>query len=330
MHFIIPKLEQVNKMWNRVELIFELKSPLHIGYLPSGFSVSAPTRYYVPGRNFWGALTQRITEFLFSTPVGKDYMQIGQMIKNNFRFSYFYIYDGKNIYLPKYSEKGFYYGEIEEYDFQYRFIGSRVMTAIDNSTGKAKDKTLYESEFISEKFIDNDGTIQNTKIIGTMWIRQMDHFYGNKNIKIKEDDVYIDDFKIFEEITIGGEQNIGFGRLKLNSIYKGRKYCSFVEDFTDKQEVKIKTSSGAPIFGHVPYDERLGFLGDLELLSGRQYYKNDGKTEKKRYEKPGEYIVPPELYFAPGTILYPIEQNSIFQTDLDFVLRWDGVLYRIV
>lgn len=327
MLFIMPKLEQVMKMWKRFELVFDLKNPLHIGYLPSGGSVLAPTRYYVPGKNFWGALTQRITEVLFNTPVSKDYRRIGQSLKENFRFSYFFVFDGEEVYLPCYREKGLYYGTIEEQKFQYKFIRSRVLTEIDSSTGAAKDETLHEIEFINGKFIDNRGSIKNTSIIGMVWIREIERFYEDKELLINNDGVYIGKINIFEELTIGGERNIGFGRIVLNSINKGRKYYPDVDDAVDIQEVKIKINNETSIISHIPYNEQLGFSGDIELLSGRQYYKAGNKTktkEKKQYEKPGEYIIFPESYFAPGTVIY-LESK----TDLDYILGWDGILRNI-
>ena len=78
-------------MWKRFDVVFALNSPLHIGYLPftKGLVIS-PTRYYVPGRNFWGAVTKRLTESLYNDPT-KEYKKIGKQIKENFRFSYFYL-----------------------------------------------------------------------------------------------------------------------------------------------------------------------------------------------------------------------------------------------
>src|SRR5690554_2714159 len=209
MPFIMLKLVQVKKMWKRVELIFELESPLHIGYLPFGGSVIAPTRYYIPGKNFWGAITQKITKYIFDEPESDTYKQIDQSIKKNFRFSYFYVYDGKNIYFPCYGEEGLYYGieaKIKEQDFEYKYVGSRVLTAINNNTGSAEDETLHEVEFIHDKYIDVEENINKTRIIGTIWIKELvniDTSQGKKKISIKDDGIYIDNLNIFKKLTIG-------------------------------------------------------------------------------------------------------------------------------
>lgn len=318
-------------MWERYELIFDLKSPLHIGYLPSGVSVLAPTRYYIPGKNFWGAITQRITEIIFDTPISKDYRQIGQIVKENFRFSYFYVYDGGNVYSPCYDPNGIYYGtkgkeKITEQEFQYRYIRSRVLTELDSNTGSAKDKSLHEIESINEKFIDNKGSIKNSKIIGTVWIKEREQFYEDVKLSFNDDGIYIDEFNIFEELTIGGERNIGFGKIELNSFNIGKNYYTGMDESINKGEIVIETKNGSPIINHVSYNEQLGFHGDIELLSGRQYYNNNnsGKIKgKKQYEKPGEYIVVPKYYFAPGTVFIMENKDSLY-----FVLVWNGTLVK--
>ena len=85
--------------WEKINVVFKLKSPLHIGYIPFKGSVISPTRYYVPGRNFWGAITKRITEYLYKNPKTEDYKETGKQVIENFRFSYFYLYDGFVIFF---------------------------------------------------------------------------------------------------------------------------------------------------------------------------------------------------------------------------------------
>ena len=96
--------------WKKINVVFKLKTPLHIGYIPFKGSVVSPTRYYVPGRNLWGAVTKRVTEHLCENPTANNYKNIGKQIMENFRFSYFYLYDGKTIYLPRYTDEGVKYG----------------------------------------------------------------------------------------------------------------------------------------------------------------------------------------------------------------------------
>jgi len=57
--------------------VFKLKTPIHIAYLPLKGSVVSQTRYFIPGRNLWGALTKRITEFINEEPEPEHYKNIG-------------------------------------------------------------------------------------------------------------------------------------------------------------------------------------------------------------------------------------------------------------
>ena len=117
-------------------------------------------------------------------------------IKDNFRFSYFYLYDNQNIFIPEFSEQGLIFGNnnvIDKSEFEKRFIGSRVLTAIDRDSGTAKDESLHEIEFINEIFIDQNEQIQNTKIIGCVWIKEGTKLNG-KEIKIDNNGVFLNDF----------------------------------------------------------------------------------------------------------------------------------------
>lgn len=174
-------------MWTRIDVIFTLKSPLHIGYLPFKGSVISPTRYYVPGKNFWGAITKRTTEHLYKDPHGSDYREVGDKIKNNFRFSYFYLYDDKTIYTPSFADDELKYGNLLLPEFEHKFIGSRVLTAIDKNSGTAKNESLHEVEFIKDKYIDENGEVKTTKIIGCIWVKDNFNFEDNKKILINND-----------------------------------------------------------------------------------------------------------------------------------------------
>ncbi len=300
-----------NNEWKKIEVVFRLKSPLHIGYLPSKYSVVSPTRYYVPGRNLWGAITKRITEYLYSDPLkdcqssetneGTCYQKVGEIVKNNFRFSYFYIYDGKTVYFPKYTEEGLKYGNITKEEFEYTFISNRISTAI-NKEGSAKDKSLHEIEFINNKFRDKKGNIKDVKISGSIWVKD--------NIKIKDRDVviksnglFIDGFNIVEELILGGESKYGFGHVVFDHLER------------KKDEPVVHISKDKPfINAHLKYNKDIKFQGDVELLTGRGYF--DPK-EKKSTDKPGSIISNMEYYISPGSKL-----NEEFCLKIE----WDGSL----
>jgi len=324
--------------WKKINVVFKLKSPLHIGYMPSEASVVSPTRYYVPGRSFWGAVTKRITEHLCKMPEADDYKKTGEQVMENFRFSYFYLYDGKTIYLPHYTDKGMKYGNITKAEFEHRFIGSIVSTGIDDETRTAKNKSLHEIEFINSKYKDENGDIKPVMIAGCIWIKE------NAKIEKKQDGIFIDSFNIISELILGGESKYGFGHVLLDSIDKVNFPLEYIvepknQDENCKDEIKIKCGKDEPLLAHLKYDRKLKFEGEVELLTGRGYYDpnklKDSKNEKQEFcmdgsssenknnskddVNPGKVISRPVYYFSPGTVL---------QKNINCRLNWDGTLLR--
>lgn len=297
-------------MWKEIDVVFRLKSPLHMGYTPFKVSVISPTRYYVPGRNLWGALTKRITEHLFKKPSAKNYRDIGDEVKRNFRFSYFYVYDGRTVYFPHYTENGLMYGnysiKISKSEFEHRFIGSFISTAIDSS-GTAKDESLHELEFINNRTRDENGNLRDVKIAGRIWIKE-EVKIENKRI-ILNNGILIENFNVIEELILGGESKYGFGHVVLDSINKISLF-----KWNDPEDVEIKKDE--PLPAHLKYKSGLVFKGDIELLTGRGYYDPNSRNTEGG-DKPGAVISIPEYYFSPGTIL---------EKDRRFKIKWDGTL----
>lgn len=305
-------------MWKRLDVVFTLKSPLHIGYLPFKGSVISPTRYYVLGKNFWGAITKRATERLSDD---LNYRNIGKQVKDIFRFSYFYVYDGETIFIPKYSDKGIVFGdkkELDKLEFERKFIGSRVLTAIDSNSGTAKDVSLHEIEFIKDKFRDEKGNIRNTRIIGCMWIRENSKLDGFE-IKIDDKGILVEDFNLIEELTLGGEQGYGFGLVKLVKILNEKRF-PIIKDKLEGEEIRIQVEKKYPILSHLKYDKNISFQGDLEIIVERGYFdieKDDAKETEYR-KNPGKLFPPKGYYFSPGTLL-EIENK-------EFLLSWNGII----
>jgi len=320
--------------WDKIDVVFKLKSPLHIGYIgyiPFKGPVVSPTRYYVPGRNFWGAVTKRITEHLCKVPKAGDYKKIGKQIMENFRFSYFYLYDGKTIYLPCYTDEGVKYGNITKAEFEHRFIGSIVSTGIEDKTRTAKDKSLHEIEFINSKYRDENGNIKAVKIAGCIWIKKNAKIEIKREeeethkFKIKPNGIFIDDFNIISELILGGESKYGFGHVLLDSINEVNFPLEYIvesknSDENSKSEIKIKCRKDESLLAHLRYSRKVKFKGDVELLTGRGYYdplKLKNEEKDKNHTRPGEVISSPIYYFSPGTVL---------QEEGECVLNWDGCI----
>lgn len=325
--------------WKIITVIFRLKTPLHIGYTPFKGSVVSPTRYYIPGRNLWGAITKRITEYLYKDPIkecrtnNKEtcYQQIGELVMNNFRFSYFYLYDGRTIYFPRYTDEGLKYGdnkkEITKSEFEHRFIGSLISTAINN-TGTAKDESLHEIEFINNRFKDENENLKDMKITGCIWIKK-DAKLNNKEVIINDHGTFIDDFNVIRELILGGESKYGFGHVVLDSVNK----IDFPVEWEDSEEIKIKVNNDEYLVAHLKYDKNLKFTGDIELSTGRGYFdpeKNENDKSKNNNNNsdsnnnnltPGRIILKPKYYLSPGSTVILEGKNS-----LKLKVNWDGTL----
>ena len=335
--------------WEKIDVVFKLKSPLHIGYMPFKESVVSPTRYYVPGRNLWGAITKRITEHLCKVPKADDYQKIGKQVMENFRFSYFYLCDGKTIYLPRYTDNGLKYGNITKAEFEHRFIGSIVSTGIDDETRTAKNKSLYEIEFINNRFRDENGDIKPVMIVGCIWIK--------KNAKIEQRDlekklggIFIGGFNTISELILGGESKYGFGHVLLDQNKEIR--FSDIPPFKWNNPEEIEINSERPIVAHLKYIKikDIKFEGEVELLTGRGYYdpnelkdsnnekqkfcmgnsSSKGKNNSKDNVNPGEVISRPIYYFSPGTVLKKLkEENGTGEKQEKSMickLNWDGCI----
>ncbi|MDI9615087.1 hypothetical protein [Methanothermobacter sp.] len=285
-------------MWHELTVTFQLRSPLHIGYLPSRSSIFSPTRYYVPGRTLWGALTRSITESIHRHPGGADYRSIGHILRENFRFSYFYVHDGRTYYLPEYRDHGLIYGGLDIYEFEGRFIASTVSTALRG--GVVLKGSLHETEYINNIFHDGE-KVEKTRIMGCIWVKN-----SPLNLEIRKDGIFIGDINILHELTLGGESKYGFGKVVLESIRSGG--TPFRVDVSNDIQI-----SDEFLRGHMRYTHGLKFNGDLELVSGRAYF--DPERSNRPSEKPGGVIIKPEYYLTPGTQIEDYEEAS---------LCWDG------
>lgn len=309
----------MSSRWIRVNLVFRLKSPLHIGYLPSKGSVVAPTRHYVPGRNFWGALTKKVTGLLYEEPEALDYREIGNEIRNRFRFSYFYIYDGETLYQPGYACGYLRYGSggkfVDRYEFENRFLESQASTAIDDRSLTARSGSYHEIEYIKDKFLDASGRVRDTMLAGCFWVSEEEKPGARlKGLKVDDRGIWIDEFNIIEEFSLGGEVKYGFGRV---ALYKAGGIDWDFPPFTWENPDKIEIDENSPLVGHLPYSREFSFRGEIELVSGREY-PDPQEKDAKPYQKPGQKIIAPSCHFAPGTV---IDSNL---KDREFCLDWDG------
>ena len=314
--------------WKRYFVVLRMLRPLHIGYLPFKGSVVSPTRYYVPGRNLWGAFTKQITETLHNSPKPLNYREVGRLLRDNMRFSYFFLYDEESsqVYAPRYTEQGLFYGGLSEHEFEGRFISSFVSTSIDPEFLRARYQGLHEIEFINPHFRDEKGRIRAVRLAGCIWVgpdADTDTSGVPFNIVEGDDAGVRAKGKVIKRLILGGESKYGFGDVELERIDSSD--CPGALGDVLSQEPKATLKESTPLPAHLLLDkdffedkDNLSFKGRLELISGRGYFDPD--DEKRPSDgKPGSVRWKARHALAPGS--YLMKDNS-------FEVNWDGVLKK--
>jgi hypothetical protein len=185
--------------WQKFRVIYELHSPLHIGYHKVG-NVQR-TRYYIPARNLWGSVTEALTRRGFSTHgvSSGDYQQVGEWVKTHCAFGYWFVYENSKLLTPCYCKDGLKYGNLSVSEFERRYLDSHVTTALDSKTNSAQHGSLHEVEFIAPYSRQNGA---RTRVSGLV-------FLDDKAKKILNWEYWL------SNLQVGGERRYGFGTLRL-------------------------------------------------------------------------------------------------------------------
>ena len=288
------------------ELQFKAQSPIHIGYRKIG--TLKTTRYYIPGKAMWGALTAHITRSLYENPFENHnnyYNDVGKFIKTYIKLTYFFPKVNGTIYCPQYTEDGLTYGGQSKSEFERDFIYSRVGTAID-TTGTAEDRSLHETEYIRDTVnVTND--IKKVHWVGYCIVEEKEA-HGLQITGINDKDFSIetetDERKIsFSDciltLTVGGERNYGFGKLHFKCMKKSEKI------FDNKCEGEKILADFA--LGHVAYEpgQDVEYVGDLEPVVGRDWSSHDnghnGNKSNNKNRGTGQKSTFCDVCFVPGT-----------------------------
>lgn len=244
--------------WYRV--ILELKSPLHIGYAPLGFVER--TRYYLPARSIWGALTAAKARKDDAVPF-PDYIGVGNRIAKDFKFTHFFVCTKKtdttyDYFLPNYFGEEMHFGTLSKTRFEQRFISSFGQTALAPDSLTADDKSLHEKEAISYLTIprDKEGRPEQVFLCGYVWVAD------DKNA------CWLD---VLEGCQVGADRRNGLGLIgkvqKLLVAGSGWDISgiSFVED-------TIYIEPNKPFPCHVKVKGSSSVIwGDIELLRWRSW-----------------------------------------------------------
>lgn len=261
-------------MWVKYETIFKVLTPVHVGYHKLG--IIDRTRYYVPGKNFWGGLTAKITPYL-----GFDYERVGAFLKENIVFCYHYVYCNGRLYKPEFRDDGVYYYEnIRRYQFEKRFIGSLSHTAIKGETFTAQEESLHEVEFILDR---DKKEKQQVYLKGYFFVR--DGAGKNQDLQLTagEQDIKINDYSLKNFLTneglqVGGELRYGFGQLRLENMEKK-------ESSTGQSKFPtIEFNNNSFLPSHLLVNKNnIQIKGDVEAVYGREWDSNEGAGNNKSF-----------------------------------------------
>ncbi|KUK78012.1 MAG: RAMP superfamily protein [Mesotoga prima] len=252
--------------WRLYRVTLELLSPMHIGWRKIGNLKQ--TRYYIPGRTLWGALTARLARDY----EGFDYRKTGIDVDKFLRFSYFYPSDNEEriTLFPWESED----------EFEWKFIGSTVNTALDLGKKIADEGSLHETEYIAPKARDRKkvylvGYIFEHKDCGLNWKAALTN------------------------LQIGGERTYGWGRVGINES-KGCAQIAHIDldgyDIElDRESPEIRLSESYSAISHVLAENQIdgsASSGNIEPLIGLE------TTKEERF---GAEISAAQICWTPGT-----------------------------
>ncbi len=255
------------------------------------------TRYYIPGKTIWGAITAILGRKMMKEynpkiyeDVGNIYEDVGNFIMEHMIFSYFYPSNDKGeVLYPKYTKNGLFFGKnnLKEEEFEKEFITSYVSTGIDKTSKTAEEGSLHEfellspSEFIGYLFMDLEAI--NNKI----------SINDNEKIEIQIEEF----FDAIKKIQVGGERNYGFGWLELKDVdeikNKVNLYDSGISVSLNEDYPSIEKNDEYLALTHVNIEELdlKDVRGDLEPLVGREWNKKGA----------GQKISNPKICLTPGT-----------------------------
>ena len=186
--------------WTHYRLVFRLESPLHIGYRKTGNLMQ--TRRYVPGKNLWAALTERLVHLAGQAPNAQADQRVGAVLKQSFRFGYLWpTYEGRTSgWAPHFP-----WSDPAHWDYLY--LDSRVGTAQMPTSRTADEGSLHEVEFIAP--YTREG--RPVYLAGDLWV----HKDVPGNIQVNGQSIPLNWQTALQRLQIGGERTYGWGRLRL-------------------------------------------------------------------------------------------------------------------
>ena len=272
--------------WRAYKVVFRLRSPMHIGMSKVGNLQR--TRYYVPGRVFWGALTMRMTREKHSPATDSGlYKAVAESVHDHLAYTYFYpatadSNGGYEVSLPWEDENA----------FTYRFIRSYASTALNYSMQSAEEAMLHEVEFISPHTLDEGKPVF---LVG--------YIFEKEGVET--------DFRnawrsALHKLQFGGERGYGWGDVSLAgepilqttlSIFGSLSTTELAGD-----RPVISAERNKPLLAHCSAKKKnnrvIDVKGSIEPLVGREW-----DSERKNHRYAGQSVVFNNICFTPGSMV---------------------------
>lgn len=306
--------------FNLYQVVFLAKSPIHIGEKRLGFIQR--TRYYIPGKSLWGAVTEDLTRALFSQPQYANYISIGEIVKKALIFSYFFITLNKDdlskAFIPSLKEKPLKYGfgdaQISQMEFEETFLSSYGSTAIEPKSNTALEASLHGIEYLNH-LVWYKNKLRRVFFVGYLWAKAGEYPLDTDRkltIQCAADNIIFSlaggEPKTLKDVLnsfqIGGEKNYGRGTLALHFLTatsSNTKLWGKYQAGIDGDSPFLQVDEENPIPAHlsletlsVPNTNACSISGDLEPLTGREYDEKRGVGYQFGCEG---------VYYVPGSIV---------------------------
>lgn len=286
--------------WKAYRLVYRAMAPIHLGWHTLGYIKL--TRYYIPGKNMWGAMTANLTRTYGAEGTG-DYEKFGDLLRKNILSSYFYPAINMNKpLLPHFKKCGLFYGAYAKENFEKLFVSSFGQTAILPQSNTAEDESLHESEYIAPA-IDEEGKCNQVYFVGYLFIRDGASLDDGKNIALEDEGISIK--TAIQELFVGGDMKYGWGRLKLANDPKSEGHQTKVfgyELIPKGNGLCIKIPKDRPLPAHLDIESEIKVKGDIEPLVGRERGTVRDK-DGKQISGPGQRISKAKACWVPGSVV---------------------------
>ena len=274
--------------WQAFRVTYELRSPLHIGYHKVG-NVQR-TRYYIPARNLWGAVTEALTRRGFADGVLRaarpgDYQTVGDWVKKHCAFGYWFVEENGSLLIPHYQQGQLKYGHYSSADFERRYLGVHVTTALDPTATSAQEGSLHEVEFIAPYHRDGE----RTQIGGYLFLD------GEAQGHLGTEETWDTWLGVLQ---VGGERRYGFGQMRLIEFQPDTWQGSVLRE----SRPCLQVPDNSPLLAHT-WAEGVQARGVIEPLVGRE-------TSPQESGRFGMSLTQGVVCWVPGSLLC---QEAVFE-----------------